>query len=876
MDGGWLPGHSPVQAVMTLTHKGANESFFTPQGVAMDGDSYRSERDEGIAKSVLLPQHRLELKASGLNDETIATNGIYSESDPKKIAKLLNWSAEHAAALGPALVYPHHGRDGHPLGHATVKPDRPREGKDKPGKTIKYENPKAKSNRVFIPAGARAALTTASAILFITEGCKKALAATQFGFPCLSIPGVWGWCQRPKRDGKRYGPVKLNADLAGIDWKGLKVYIAFDSDLATNPNVRLADWRLAEMLRARGAEVRVVRLPAEPDGSKNGLDDFLVRRGSDSFKLLVETAQPPAEPERPKKDKARAAADVALGIGLSAELWHDSTNAAFATVGRHTHAIRSKSFRQWLVNEYRRESGGKVANSEVIANALNSIEASAVLDGPERPAFVRIAGHGECVYLHLADAEGTVIEIDADGWRVCDHPPVHFRKSPGMLPLPMPQRGGKIDGLRAFLNLADDDAFALVKAAATSAFRPDGPFPLLVLMGEQGSCKTTTGRVLKRLIDPSAAPDRGAPRDERDLMIRCRGNWLLPYDNLSHLPDWLSDALCRLATGGGFSTRELYSNEDEVIFDAKRPLVLNGITEFVERSDLLERSLLIRHPYMPDEKRRPEKEFWAAFEAALPKLLGALLDRVSAGMRELPKVKLSRLPRMADFALFAVACEQGAGEEKRFEAAYADNQSGAREQVLDISPVSAILVAMMGDRPEWEGSASELLQTLNSRLPTGPGGNPAYPADWPKKPASLSNMLLRLTPDLRRVHGFLIEVGRKPGGKRTRYTRITRAVKPETDVEMPSRSSLPSLTEEESDHSQEKRLDAFEADLRVPLSQSSNESSRPTMLVAGVVPEPPITCQQKTLVRDEGDDGDDAHLTLSGSQSAVDEEVFTP
>src|SRR5262249_18508419 len=154
------------------------------------------------------------------------------------------------------------------------------------------------------------------------------------------------------------------------------------------------------------------------------------------------------------------------------------------------------------------------------------------------------------------------------------------------------------------------------------------------------------------------------------------------------LRDWLSDALCRLATGGGFSTRELYSDDGEVIFDAKRPAILNGIEDFVERNDLLERSLLIRHPPIKEENRRPGSEFWREFGGAHPKLLGAVLDRVSAGLRELPGVKLVKLPRMADFALFAVACERGSRElgpegDGRFLCSYAENQSGAHEQALD-------------------------------------------------------------------------------------------------------------------------------------------------------------------------------------------------
>jgi Domain of unknown function (DUF3854) len=812
----------------------------------------------------LLPRHRAELcEGSALTPETVEDNHVHSESDPAAVARLLNCSSRFASRLGSALVYPYFDRDGNALDHATVKPDSPRPRKDKPGK-VKYENPHKKPNRTYIPAGARAAVAHPTADLLITEGCKKALAATQAGFPCLSIPGVWGWClPRPKKNGKGFGPFKLNADLAGIEWKGRRVYLVFDSDLATNPNVALAEWKFAEALRALGADVRAVRLPPEADGQKNGLDDFLVRRGAEALKLLVETARHPTEPpsKEPKK-KAPSAADVLAGIGLETDLWHDATQTAYATVGRHSHPVKSKPFRQWLVNEYRRLSCGKIPNAEAVGNALAAIEAAAVFDGPERPAFVRVAGHAGRVYLHLADVDGSVIEIDAKGWRACDKPPVRFRKTSGMLPLPMPQHGGSFDDLRDFLNVADDDAFALVKAFATATFRPDDPFPVLVLMGEQGSCKTTTARVLKKLIDPSAAPDRGTPRDERDLMIRARGNWLLPYDNLSSLPEWLSDAFCRLATGGGFGTRELYSDDGEVIFDAKRPLILNGIAEFVERADLLERSLLIRHPPVPDKDRRPESEFWASFDAAHPKLLGALLDRVSAGMRELPGVNLDGCPRMADFALFAVACETGAGEQARFQAAYAENQAGAREQALDVSSVPAVLVAMMENLPDWTGTASALLKALTDRLPTTSNGTPKFPQDWPKTAAKLSGVLARLAPNLRRVNNLVMEAGRQPGGNRARFVRITKLPRRESNAETASPASPASRDDAE----------PVDCERETPSPGSDGPSVPVASHRAGSVPGsvPPETPENKakTQPRDDRDDRDATSHSLSGPDDA--------
>lgn len=267
------------------------------------GEISREAATAPVEGSALLPKHLAELRASGLTDETIAANGVHSESDPKVVARLLNWGVPRAKLLGPVLAYPHFDRDGKPLDHATVKPDNPRDRGDKAGK-VKYENPRRRPNRLYVPAAARAALLDPVADLFITEGCKKALAAAQHGFPCVSLPGVWNWvAPREKKDGKKVGRLALNPDLAAVAWKGRRVYVCFDSDAACNPDVARAERALAESLRRHGADVRVVRLPADPGGAKNGLDDFLVRRGPDALRRLVE-ASPAADSGKPSPDPA--------------------------------------------------------------------------------------------------------------------------------------------------------------------------------------------------------------------------------------------------------------------------------------------------------------------------------------------------------------------------------------------------------------------------------------------------------------------------------------------------------------------------------------------------------------------------------------------
>jgi hypothetical protein len=313
-------------------------------------------------------------------------------------------------------------------------------------------------------------------------------------------------------------------------------------------------------------------------------------------------------------------------------------------------------------------------NSEAMQAALNVIEAKAHFDAPERTAHVRVAGADGRLYLDLGDETWRAIEIDADGWRIVDNPPVRFRRAAGMQALPVPERGGSIDTLRRFLNVQSDADFTLVVAWLLACLRDRGPYPLIVLSGEQGSAKSTFSAVLRALIDPNAAPLRALPRDDRDLFIAANNAHVLAFDNVSGMPGWLSDTLCRLATGGGFATRQLYTDQDETIFDACRPVVLNGIEDIVTRPDLADRALFLNLDPIPEERRRPEAEFWTAFNAERPQLLGALLDGVAEGLRRLPETRLPGLPRMADFALWATACEGAFWPSGRFMSAYSSNR----------------------------------------------------------------------------------------------------------------------------------------------------------------------------------------------------------
>jgi hypothetical protein len=459
-----------------------------------------------------------------------------------------------------------------------------------------------------------------------------------------------------------------------------------------------------------------------------------------------------------------------IDIARPEDLFHTATGTAFADIRtdghRETWPIRSKRFRSFL-RRCHYQATGEAASAAEIRSTLDLLEARALFDGPERTVHVRTAEHDARIYLDLADEHWRVVDIGADGWRVIGAPPVRFRRPAGMLPLPVPERGGSIEPLRSFLNLPSRNDFVLIVAWLLAALRAGGPYPLLAISGEQGSAKTVLSKLVKALIDPNAAPVRSLSREERELMIAAKNGYLLAFDNLSGLPVWLSDALCRLATGGSFAVRQLYTDDEEILFEAARPILLNGIEEVVSRPDLGDRAIFLTLAPIEEAQRCSEAELWRAFEIARPRILGALLDSVVHGLRAIGGVQLDRLPRMADFAVWATACETALWPAGTFARAYAANRRAAIESIIEADPIATCVRAMMVDRTLWTGSASDLLRfCAEARDDIARGGS------WgAKNPRALAGRLRRAQTFLRTL-GIEITFSRE-GRLGTRMIKVS-------------------------------------------------------------------------------------------------------
>lgn len=444
--------------------------------------------------------------------------------------------------------------------------------------------------------------------------------------------------------------------------------------------------------------------------------------------------------------------------------------ASFQTAGyKQTLRLDSMDYRNYLATRFC-ELKGKPPHSNALQGVLGVLHGRASNNQRQQPVYSRLAQLGDEVYLNLGNDSWQVVGVSPSGWKVVSDHPIFFLKPKGMSALPVPVEGGSVNELWQFINVAEYDDFILLVAWLVAALRPVGPYPILVLQGEQGSAKSTTAKMLRALVDPFEAPLRRLPRNERDLMIAAKNSWILAYDNLSKIPEWLADALSSLATGGGLSTRRLYSNTSETHLSATRPIILNGIEDLATRGDLLDRAIVINLPKISSSERKLEEKLWRQFEEARSRILGALLLAVTRGLYNVNRIRRRRYPRMADFAHWSQATVSGLPwGDWQFVNAYETNISGANAISLEADVVAGAIEALMAYTPRWESSAAVLLETLNQLLDQTTTKN----KDWPTSANWLSNRLRRIAPALRRS-GVDVEFDAKVRPKRIIISNTSR------------------------------------------------------------------------------------------------------
>jgi hypothetical protein len=599
--------------------------------------------------------------------------------------------------------------------------------------------------------------------------------------------------------------------------RGKRVCVIADADAPGLAHGR----EVARSLLGVAESVRLIEaLPGVPD--KGDLTDY-VRAGAtrESLQQLIDEAPEltpadaaqwiddyvventlEARTENPGDNAERdSAATKLVRLSERMELFHDAMREGYATVQVDTHRetmrIASRRFRQHLSLQYF-VSESKAPSPHALATALATIEAKALFEGAELAIHTRVAEEHGAIHLDLCNPTWQAVRITEKGWEVVSNAQVKFVRGPGMLPLPMPARGGSFHELDRFTTL-QGEGLTLLKGYMLGILREGIPYPILALIGEHGSGKTTLTRLVKRMIDPSKAPARGLPKDERDLMIAAETAHIVALDSLSHIDGRMSDAICRLSTGGGLATRSLFTDRDETIFDCQRPVIVNAITDVLGRSDLLDRVLMITVPGLDDSKKKAELDFWQEFDKAHPFLLGALCAAAARALRERAAMRDPAV-RMVDFARFVMGGEEAIGLKRGdFLEAYETNRKEVNQAALDSSTVAQVLKQFLENRKDWKGTAGELLGLLTPIVSDAVRRS----REWPKSPRGLSGAVRRLVPNLRRV-GITIDVDFREGGTGRRLIEIKRtSVGPSQPS--PSSQENPTVTEEASENEPDTR-----------------------------------------------------------------------
>jgi len=535
-----------------------------------------------------------------------------------------------------------------------------------------------------------------------------------------SIPDVYSFLKIDVPAVALLGDSVSHANKAYFEKAKAKLYFALDADEAGQE----AAYKLAAEYKGH-----IIDLENDKDA-----DEILAEHGIDEFKAIVEKAVSSAkvvsnEPAE-KGDLIDVNEDVREG-GSQAErlvtliededltLFHDQMVEPFARFKVQDHyqiyKVRSKHFKWWISKLFW-DSEGKIPNSESLNSALRIIEAKARFEGDEYQLHNRVAWHDNAIWYDLGNWHA--VRIDKDGWSVVNEPPILFRKYSHQKEQALPIDGDGFvlwEELFKFVNISNAEDGLLYVTNLICGLIPDIPHPVDVFVGDQGTAKTTSSRVKKELLDPSELKTLTSPYSMAEFAQLADHHWYIPLDNLTDLRDSLSDALCKAVTGDGFTKRELYSDDDDVIYSFKRCICLNGINMVPTKPDLLDRSLIFELDPIPQTKRIEESTFWKQLNEIKPILLGSIFSTLSKAISGYPKIKLYSKPRMADFARWGCAIAKALGKsEKDFISAYYSNIRTQNKEALDASPVAVAIIEFMNDKPSWEGSPSKLLVELDN------------------------------------------------------------------------------------------------------------------------------------------------------------------
>ena len=451
----------------------------------------------------------------------------------------------------------------------------------------------------------------------------------------------------------------------------------------------------------------------------------------------------------------------------NADFFQDLDRRAYARITKgdqrgELYPLDSSCFENWL-SAINFKVHDEVANSKLKLDAREHLEVESRLSGKNYNVGLRVISNEEFIEIDLGDQDWKSVQITKDGWRVRAHKNFFYRNN-SIKALPIPCKD-KLDDdwVESIFNISGNNQSMLIMGWLVGCFMSEGPRPMLVIQGEQGSGKSFLASILRGLVDPAKADKTSLPNSERDLYVQAQNNYVLSFDNQRTLHKRHSDWLCRMVTGGGYSTRRLYTNTEEEVFSLSRPIILNGITQIADQPDLIDRSIFISMPLINTEQRKPEKELLNSFNDIKPMIFGQVCNALSATLRN-KKNDYDNLPRMADFAKFVSKAGHELGwEDGSFVDAMNANRREALEEMNEYDPLLHLIQELARRNKNlayiFSGTPVQLFEILIGMIP-----GKFQKSAFPETPATLSKRLNGLKPVLREMGIGVNDV--KSNGKR--------------------------------------------------------------------------------------------------------------
>ncbi len=644
-------------------------------------------------------------------------------------------------------------------------------------------------------------------------------------------------------------------------------------------------WKINKILRPRGIDPSEIQLcEMSLDDTWQEIWDTYNNNNNSSRDYNNENQQEQDDQEQEKEErKFLPQILVELVLENHIKLFKDEFKIPHIQVKLNNHyktlPIDSTKFIYYLHNLYSNAYEGRIANAEAINSAISRLEAKAFYEGQMIPLHLRVAWDNpdttDSIYYDLSDDKNRCIKVSRDGWQIVDNQTdVLFRMQDHFKPQVDPittttTNFDTIDSIDSkmfdeFISLFNlktnkentEDIKLLLKCYIISLFIPEIPKPILLLHGEQGGAKSTFQELIKMLVDPSTTQTFTFPRDSSEFVQQLSHNPIAYYDNVSDIQDWISDLLCRAVTGSSFSKRALYTNDDDIYYNFKRIIGINGIDLAATKADLLDRGLIIQTERIDKKDRKKIKKIWEQFNQLKPYVLGYIFDilvkvlryRAEHGEIDFP----NGLNRMADWEEYAEIISRCMGNnDGKFQDVYAENIGVQVDEAIESSPLSQAVIEFMSEeivigielgtnkeikiiREEWTGTPTELHTMLQNIVIAKLNLIVSKSKSWPKSASALTRKINSVKTNLREK-GIEIILGRDEKGNRTI-----------TISKMPSMPSKLSKTTESSTNQQQK-IDSKYDNEQMPSKMPSNENEQ-------------IQAQKSTL---DGIDSTDSNLQAS-------------